>query len=190
MMLEEAEESKAAGVFVKAFGETGSAVEYADQLRGAKLLSVGGVDVATADFETVMDLIIQTESSTVQIEFNVASAATAREPVAVFAVGTPVTVIVQQGNGKPDLILNTKVGDNLRSVLFDGGFEVYQGMKQKLGNCGGAGQCTFCAVDFLESEGWDERSNYEDRKLTKFPSARLSCLNSIQGPITIKKTQR
>merc|ERR1711865_948042 len=33
-----------------------------------------------------------------------------------------------------------------------------QGMKQKLGNCGGGGQCTFCAVDFVDSEGWNLRS--------------------------------
>lgn len=194
MVLEEAEEENnnnsntAGGVFVKALAETGSAVPYADQLLGVKLLSVGGVSVTTATFETVMDLIIQTEG-TVTIEFDVASDAT-KAPRVELAIGTPVIVTVQQGNSKPDLILNTNVGDNLRKVLLDSGFEVYQGIKQKLGNCGGAGQCTFCAVDFIESEGWAERSNYEDIKLEKYPAARLACLNNIQGPLTICKTQR
>jgi ferredoxin len=63
-------------------------------------------------------------------------------------------------------------------------------MKQKLGNCGGAGQCTFCAMDFVESQGWLERSDYEDKKLLKNPDARLACLNEIQGPATIRKAKR
>jgi ferredoxin len=106
-----------------------------------------------------------------------------------YDVGTTVTIHVLQKH-KPDIFIEAKVGDNLRQVLIDNDFEVYQGMKQKLGNCGGAGQCTFCAMDFLESDGWSERSDYEDQKLAKFPYARLSCLNNIQGPVTIQKTER
>jgi ferredoxin len=106
-----------------------------------------------------------------------------------FELGTPVSIRVIQKNGS-EMVLNAKVGDNLRQTLIDNGFEVYQGLKQKLGNCGGAGQCTFCAVDFVESQGWAERSDYENQKLKKFPAARLACLNNIQGPATIKKTER
>jgi len=61
------------------------------------------------------------------------------------------------------------------------------GLKQKLGNCGGGGQCTFCAADFVgDSEGWSPRSDYEDQRLAKTPNARLTCLNNIQGPCTIR----
>ena len=78
------------------------------------------------------------------------------------------------------------MGDNLRQTLLDNNVEVYRGLKKKLGNCGGGGQCTFCAVDFVESEGWEPRSEYEDSKIAKWPNARLSCLNNIQGPATIR----
>jgi hypothetical protein len=47
-------------------------------------------------------------------------------------------------------------------------------------------QCGFCAAEFVESEGWPARSDYEDKKLKKNPNARLTCLNPIQGPATIK----
>jgi hypothetical protein len=45
-------------------------------------------------------------------------------------------------------------------------------------------------MTFTDGDGWLERSDYEDKKLAKFPAARLSCLNSIQGPATMVKTQR
>ena len=51
---------------------------------------------------------------------------------------------------------------------------------------GGGGQCTFCAVDFLDEESWQARSDYENQKLPKFPTSRLACLNNIQGPATIR----
>ena len=84
------------------------------------------------------------------------------------------------------------MGDNLRKILLDNGVEVYTGF-QNIGNCGGAGQCGLCAFDLLEgseSEGWLGRSDYEDKKLRRFPQARLTCLNSIQGPATIRKTKQ
>jgi ferredoxin len=59
-------------------------------------------------------------------------------------------------------------------------------MKQKLGNCGGGGQCGFCAADFIDSEGWEPRNEYEDKKFPKAPNARLTCFNNIQGPATIR----
>jgi ferredoxin len=102
-----------------------------------------------------------------------------------FPVGTPVTIAVLE-EGKPQTSIEAKVGDNLRQVLLDNKIEVYKGLKKKLGNCGGGGQCTFCAAEFVESEGWEPRSDYENQKLKKNPNARLTCLNNIQGPATIK----
>jgi ferredoxin len=182
LILEESDTTSGGGVYVKEFGETGSALPFAEQIRGAQVLAVGPVDVTSASFDTVMDLIVQNESPTIAMEFQLPP------PPPVFSLGTPVTVTVQRPNDS--LTINAAVGDNLRKVLLDNGVEVYQGLQQTLGNCGGAGQCTFCAVDLIESEGWDERSDYEDKRLKRFPSARLACLNSIQGPATIQKTKR
>jgi ferredoxin len=182
LILEESDTASGGGVYVKEFGETGSALPFAEQIRGAQVLAVGPVNVRSASFDAVMDLVVQNESPTIDMEFQLPP------PPPAFSVGTPVTVTVQRPNDS--LTINAAVGDNLRKVLLDNGVEVYQGLQQTLGNCGGAGQCTFCAVDLIESEGWDERSDYEDKRLKRFPSARLACLNSIQGPATIQKTKR
>ena len=75
-----------------------------------------------------------------------------------------------------------------RKLLLENNVEVYRGMKKKLGNCGGGGQCGFCAVEFLESEGWQKRSDYETNKIVNSPDARLACLNNVQGPATLRIT--
>jgi ferredoxin len=174
-------------VFVKDIAEGGSAFEYQDKILGAKLSTVSGIDVTTLTFDSVMELIGDAPD-TVELELFV------KEPeVKVkrkrYKEGTTVTINLLQ-EGKPDTVIKATVGANLRQTMLDNGVEVYQGMKQKLGNCGGQGQCTFCAVDFIESEGWLERSDYEDKKLKKNPDARLACINEIQGPATIRKAKR
>jgi ferredoxin len=183
----ENEEGQAAGVFVKDIAEGGSAFEFQDKIQGAKLSTVSGIDVTTLTFDSVMELIVDAPE-TVELELFV------KEPeVKVkrkrYKQGTTVTINLLQ-EGKPDTVMKATVGANLRQTMLDNGVEVYQGMKQKLGNCGGQGQCTFCAVDFIESEGWLERSDYEDGKLKKNPDARLACINEIQGPATIRKAKR
>ena len=187
LLLEEVEEGKAAGVYVAGFAEAGSALPYRDQIQGATLSTVQGMDVTQMDFETTMDAIINAPD-TVDLQFltAVASSTTTKEDE--YPVGTP--VIIQFISSEGRLEMKTAVGDNLRKLMLENGVEVYQGMKQKLGNCGGGGTCTFCAVDILESQGWAERSDYEDQRLAKFPGARLACLNSVQGPATIQKTKR
>ena len=180
VILEENVQGTAAGVFVKQVGDAGSAAAFADEMTGCKLLAVQGVDMTSADFDTVMDAIVNAPD-TVELEL--------QRAVDDFPVGTVVTVTAEQSNGE-DLVFEAKVGDNLRQALLDNGFEVYQGMKQKLGNCGGGGSCTFCAMDIIESQGWPERSDYEDKKLAKNPNARLACLNPIQGPVKLRKAQR
>jgi ferredoxin len=180
LVLEEVEKDKSSGVFVIGFGEEGSALEFADLVKGATLVSVQGERVQSLDFDSVLEKIASAPE-TVDLEF--------LKPATSFEEGTQVAITVLQ-KGKDDWTLSAKVGDNLRKLLLDNGVEVYQGMKQTLGNCGGAGQCTFCAMDFITSKGWAERSEYEDNKLRKFPNARLSCLNNIQGPATLQKSQR
>merc|ERR1719223_143641 len=107
-------------------------------------------------------------------------------PVESFAVGTEVSIkVIQEGN--PEKIIDAKVGDNLRKTLLDNKVELYRGLKKKLGNCGGGGQCTFCAIDMVDDEGsWQPRSDYENGRIPKFPTARLACMNNIQGPATIR----
>lgn len=186
LILEEVVEGAAEGVFVKDIGEKGAAAGQT-QLIGSRLAEINGVDVQQKDFDSIMNALVAAPT-TVSLTF-VVDRDSGSAPTVDYDIGTPVSIVVKQPNGD-DLTIQAKVGDNLRQTLLDAGFEVYQGLKQKLGNCGGAGQCTFCAVDFLESDGWLERSDYEDQKLKKFPKARLSCLNNIQGPATIQKTQR
>jgi ferredoxin len=181
IVLEENEENESKGVFVLEVGDSGSAAPYADQIAGCKLLSVQGVDMTKSSFDEVMDAIVGAPE-TVELKFEAKM-----EPS--YAVGTIVKIVAEQKD-KEDLVFEAKVGDNLRQALLDNGFEVYQGMKQKLGNCGGGGTCTFCAMDFVESDGWEERSEYEDRKLAKNPNARLACLNPIQGPVKLRKASR
>jgi len=182
IILEEVEENSPQGVKVEEISDAGSAYasEYRDQLIGLKVAQVGETDVTSMAFDDVMDCIINSPS-TVTILFEVAD-----EPVEPqFTIGTTVQIkVIQDGN--EDKTIDAKVGENLRQTLLDNKVELYRGLKKKLGNCGGGGQCTFCAVDFVESEGWEERMEYENTKIKKFPTARLACLNNIQGPATIR----
>lgn len=180
MILEEIEGIKC-GVQVTDVGETGSAVPYAEQVRNTQIITINTMDVRQYDFDQMMNYIGQLPTdAVVTIEF--------QKPKEPLKIGAPITMTVVTSNGET-IPINAKVGDNLRQTLLSNNIEVYQGM-QKLSNCGGAGQCTLCAFDFIDSEGWEERSDYEANRLKKFPSARLTCLNNIQGPATIRKTQR
>jgi len=198
IILEEVEEGQAKGVYVLELAEGGSAgaSEFKDRLVGLTLAKVMGTDVTGLDFDSVMDELIAAPSpinldfivasALVQQEESASSAPPTSEEIDEFPIGTTVTIEVLGDKGNPKTVIQAKVGDNLRKTLQENNIEVYQGLKQKLGNCGGGGTCTFCAADFLESEGWCERSDYEDKRLAKAPNARLSCLNNIQGPATIR----
>mmetsp|Transcript_26805 Transcript_26805/g.54868 ORF Transcript_26805/g.54868 Transcript_26805/m.54868 type:complete len:260 (-) Transcript_26805:55-834(-) len=190
MILEEVEEGAAMGVKVEELAEGGSAIESegASSLVGSKVTSVMGEDVTAMSFDDVMERIIDAPSP-VSIEFEVEGAegevdGEEGEPEVQYDIGTPVTItVIQDGKETP---ITARVGDNLRKTLLENKVELYRGLKKKLGNCGGGGQCTYCAVDLVEGEGWGERSEYEDGKIGKYPSARLACMNNIPGPATIR----
>ena len=117
---------------------------------GAKLLSVNGQDVTTMVFDDVMDCIINAPSP-VNVSFDTGDMDgednEENDSVVQYDVGTTVEIkVIQEGNA--DKIISAKVGDNLRKTLLENNVELYRGLKKKLGNCGGGGQCTFCAVDF------------------------------------------
>jgi len=176
MILEEVEEG--GGVIVKELSEGGSAFasDMRNQLVGCRLLTVMGKDVSSMPFDNVMEQIIDAPSP-VKLEVKLPSE---------YSIGTSVTVTVMQ-DSKPNVDIECVVGDNLRTTLLANNIELYKGLKKKLGNCGGGGQCTFCAVEFVDQQGWEERSDYEDKKLAKQGSnVRLACLNNIQGPCTVR----
>lgn len=195
LLLEEVDEGAPNGVKVQNLVETGSAYasEYKDRLVGLKVAKVQGESVGTCTFDDVMEKIIDAPSP-VTIDFELQSSSTEKEPSAAaeatkseLPIGSPVTLIIQQ-EGKADLPIVAKVGDNLRATLLENNVEVYRGLKKKLGNCGGGGQCTFCAVELTEADDWYERSDWEDKKIGKKlgPNARLACLNNIQGPAVVR----
>ena len=188
LILEEVEKNEPMGVFVLELGDDGSAAEAAekDLLLGARLTQVMGDDVTTISFEQVMEKIMNAPAL-VEMEFLTTRRRQTKEVEDTgLAVGTSVAVVVQR-DGQPDLTINANVGDNLRKTLLDNNVEVYRGFKAKIGNCGGAGQCGFCAVEFIDSEGWAPRTDYETKKIKNTsPNSRLSCMNNIQGPVTVK----
>jgi len=158
--------------------------------------------VSTLSFDDVMDVIINAPSP-VGIEFAIVvssdavaapeTTAEAAEVTAIpqYAMGAPVTITVQQPEtNKPDIVLEAKVGDNLRKTLLaNKDIELYRGLKKKLGNCGGGGQCGFCAVELIDEEGvWAERIDYEAKMIGNKGSdkCRLACMNNIVGPATVR----
>lgn len=177
MILEEVAEGEPKGVYVLELAEKGSATSF-PEIVGLQLETVMGEDVSNLLFDDVMEKLANAPSP-VSISFLRDSGNSG-----ILEAGTPVKINVI--DGEKVVAVDAKVGDNLRQVLLDNDLEVYKGLKQKLGNCGGGGQCGFCSVEFLEDEAWECRSDYEDKKLKKSPKSRLSCLNNIQGPATIK----
>jgi ferredoxin len=210
LLLEEIDESGVAGggVIVTQVNENGSAYtsSYRDALPQMKIKSVMGKDVSTFTLEDVMDVIIDAPSP-VSIEFvsssfeestataTASSSAEMNETTPKYEVGTSVTITVQQPSEtrKSDITIEAKVGDNLRKTLLSNpDIELYRGLKKKLGNCGGGGQCGFCAVEVIDADEdgkvWGKRSDYEATKIGKNGSekTRLACLNNIAGPAIVK----
>lgn len=186
LLLEEMEEGAPMGAKVESLGEGGSAAasSYKDQLVGLKLAEVMGENVGSLDFDSVMEKIIDAPSP-VTIGFEVEDGAVVEEEEGL-PVGTAVTLTVVQ-EGKDDMTIDAKVGDNLRATLLENNVEVYRGLKKKMGNCGGGGQCGFCSVRMTNDDEWCERSDYETNKIGKQgPEVRLSCLNNIQGSATVE----
>lgn len=140
-------------------------------------LADGGV--TTEDEDSASESAEATESTAAVVEYE---------------IGTTVTIQVEQPDNKPTITLDATVGDNLRKTLLaNKDIELYRGLKKKLGNCGGGGQCGFCAVELKDdSEGggvWGERSEYEDRMIGKKAGTegyRLACMNNVVGPATVK----
>ncbi|KAL7447840.1 hypothetical protein ACHAWC_000144, partial [Mediolabrus comicus] len=201
LILEEASDASNSGVIVTQVNEGGSAYNSpsASSLPNSKIVKVMDVDVSSMGFDDVMDVIVDAPSPLV-VEFALSASAAAaagvetqEEAAPKYKVGTTVSIKVEQPEGnKAPITLEAKVGDNLRKTLLSNkDIELYRGLKKKLGNCGGGGQCGYCAVELIDNgDGvWGERSEYEDMKIGNKAGTeghRLACMNNIVGPATIK----
>jgi ferredoxin len=216
LMLEECDDGSGGGVGVIVAGitEGGSAFRLPsstrEKLSNARIASVMGVDVSSSGFDDVMDAIVGAPSI-VDISFRIApSSSSSADADAIdddvatsststsYEVGSVVDIVVRQPHASPpksDIVLRARVGDNLRKTLLsDPNVELYRGLKKKLGNCGGGGQCGFCAVELDDesSDGgvgvWGTRSEYETKKIGKNGNekCRLACMNNIVGPATVR----
>ena len=218
LILEEADNNNAGGgVIITQINEGGSAYNspyYSannNKLINAKIIMVMDTNVSNMSFEDVMDVIVGAPSP-LSLELELADGGVTTEDedstatesaeateateaaVVEYEIGTTVTIQVEQPDNKPTITLDATVGDNLRKTLLaNKDIELYRGLKKKLGNCGGGGQCGFCAVELKDdSEGggvWGERSEYEDRMIGKKAGTegyRLACMNTVVGPATVK----
>ena len=84
-------------------------------------------------------------------------------------------------------------GENLRDVALREGIELY-GLKGRLGNCNGCGQCITCFVEISGGAGPDSlspRTGVEDAKLKRRPEDwRLACQALVQrSAIVLTKPQ-
>ena len=79
-------------------------------------------------------------------------------------------------------------GENLRDVALREGIELY-GLKGRLGNCNGCGQCITCFVDVLEVAApgaLSPRTSVEDVKLKRRPEPwRLACQALVQQSVVV-----
>ena len=88
---------------------------------------------------------------------------------------------------REDLEVQCNSGANLRELVIKENLELY-GLKGKLGNCGGAGQCSTC---FISIEGGSENSlspltSVEEEKLKNRPDNwRLACQTLIKSSAVI-----
>jgi hypothetical protein len=134
MILEEFEEGEAKGATVTGLQEDGSAFssEFKDQLVGLRLVSVMGESVSDLMFDDVMKNLVEAPTP-VTLELKAADFVEEISPaVEQFSVGSLVSIKVLDGD--EETVVEAKVGDNLRKVLLENNFEVYKGLKQKLGN--------------------------------------------------------
>lgn len=200
------ESSDGVGGVVAGINEGGSVYRHPsrDTILGLRIAMVTGADVRNSNFDDIMDAIVGA-SSPVEISFALSRDAIEGNDVEVddssplaatasaYEVGSLVTITVQQPNKSDILLRSAKVGDNLRKTLLSNpDIELYRGLKKKLGNCGGGGQCGFCAVELIDDSGvanvWGMRSEYEAKKIGKNggESCRLACMNNIIGPATVR----
>ena len=173
--LVEAVENKARGVLVGGVGEGSNAKLSGKQLKGLFLVSANGVDCKLKSFDEVIDVFQSSTNSAVDLVFV--------SPNDVFKGAAMIKVMGPNG----DVLGTVKAlkGQNLRTVLLENKIDVYGGT-QKLTNCGGGASCGTCAVSIADNLDWEERPDFEGKRLRKYSqSCRLSCNTIIEGDCTV-----
>lgn len=172
----EVTENEKDGVFIGEIDEEGAIARTSKIQKGLFLLKINDEDVKKEDFDTIVNYLIQLpDEKKVQLTFI--------DPKSVM-VGPAVITVYTPDN--KEVIINTTKGQNLRKVLLGNKIEVYD-MKGKFSNCGGGGICGTCVVALEKVEGWEERSDFETKKLNKYPdNCRLSCNTVIEGDCLVK----
>lgn len=171
--LEEVSANEKKGVYVFEVGE-GNAKQTNKVTKGLLLLSANGQDVKNKDFDEVMDVLSSSPGDSINLVF--------ADPRSVYKGPATVTVTMPSGERK---VINTLKGTLLRPLLLDSGVDLYPG-SAKLTNCGGGGSCGTCVVSVLDNEDWEQRPDFEAKRLKKYDAtARLSCNTVIEGDATV-----
>jgi len=79
--------------------------------------------------------------------------------------------------------LDVPHGANLRRVLLDAGLSPYTSLTRRA-NCGGRGLCATCGV--LLGAGAPPPRHWHDKLAARWGYPRLSCLVSVEGPLTVR----
>lgn len=174
MSLEEVEENKSKGVVVTSVSD-GNAKATGRIVKGLFLVEANGIDVKYKTFDEIMDIFQATEEGKkVELVFV--------QPNDVFK--GPAILNVKDSSGK-NIQIKCLKGQNLRKVLLDSRIDVY-GPRAGLTNCGGGGSCATCVVAVDNNADWDEKPEFERKKLKKYAeNARLSCNTFIEGDCDI-----
>ena len=169
------EESPPSGVRVEELQEGGSAAETGLLRKGDKLLSVQSQDVKTASFDEVMSLLTDAPD---EVELVVVRTQISRKP----RVMPKLTIDgTEYGNVDKGVIL--------RTAIIDAGVEVHRGLKAKMSQCGGNGQCSTCWVSVVDgADNLSPPTDVEKKRGAKrlADGKRMSCQSFVNGPVSVE----
>jgi ferredoxin len=179
MDLVEVEPDAPRGVMIGDLDAGGNAKAGGKVYKGLFIVSINSIDVKYKTFDEILDII-----GSVDGEVEV----TAVNPNDVFKGKALLDVTTVNGDS---VQIECLKGQTLRDVLLQSKVDVYAG-SEKLTNCGGGASCGTCVVDVTFNDDWDERPDFEAKKLRKYAStARLSCNTAVEGDaVVVVKPQK
>uniref|UniRef100_A0A7S2E271 PDZ domain-containing protein n=1 Tax=Haptolina brevifila TaxID=156173 RepID=A0A7S2E271_9EUKA len=168
------EECSPGGVRVEDMVEGGSAIASGLLKKGDRLTAVQGTDVSTASFDTVMEMLVAAPD---EVDLDVVRTVVVRRKKA------PAPTLTVDGAAS-----EAASGTILRTAVIATGAELYRGLKAKMSNCGGAGQCATCWVNVVDGmENLSPRTAFEVKKGAKRPDTyRMSCQAVINGDVSVE----
>ena len=167
------QEAKPAGVMVGELQEGGSALETGLLKKGDRLRSVQGEDVSKASFDEVMEKLIDAPE---EVALDLLRFIVVRKP----RIAPTLTV-----DGTAGIV---EKGVIMRTALQEAGVEVHRGMKAKLSQCGGGGQCGTCWVNVVDGmDNLSDKTPVELKMGAKKPETyRLSCQAFVNGDASVE----